>query len=298
MIAKETGHRPDFVYAELSRAGLGNCLFPWARAVLASKEHDLPMLRPKWLRIRVGPYLRGDMDKRAYWKLFRSPTATQMARRARLLATATLLDESAHVVRARPGPTVQVFRVMDAYFGPLYGHHETIAAELRRMARPGVISDDGGGDYVALHVRRGDFIRARGDEPAGADNLTTPINWFVDAVAWLRRHGWDGEIVVFSDGTDEELVELTAIPGVRRHASRNAADDLFRMAGSRLIVGSGSSFSAWGAFLGNAPMAVESGAECVPSRADSARGRALDRRCCCRSPAGAERRAMTTAEAR
>lgn len=251
--------RPDYVYADLSRAGLGNCMFPWARAVVAAKEYDRPMLPPKWLRFRVGPYLRGDMDKRNYWKLFRAPTAVQMADRARLLATATLVDEAGRVVRARRGPTVQVFRVINEFFQPLYGHREVIAQELRRIARPGVISPDYDGEYIAMHVRRGDFIRSRGDEPPGEVNLTTSITWFTDAVSWLRGNGWDGEILVFSDGTEEELAELTAQQGVRRHEPRNAPDDMFRMARSRLIIGSASSFCAWSAFLGDVPIALEYG---------------------------------------
>lgn len=251
------GVRPDYVYAELSRAGLGNCLFPWARAVLAGRGYDRPVLPPKWLRIRLGPYLRGDMDKRNYWQLFRPPSAAQLARRARLLATATLLDEAGEVVRPRGSRTIQVFRVMDAHFAPLYGHREVIAGELRRMARPGVLGPVTYGDFVAMHVRRGDFIRATGNEPAGMDNLTTPISWFVEAVRWLRRHDWDRDVVVFSDGTEAELAPLTELPGVRRHPSRNALDDLVCMSRSRLLVGSGSSFCAWAAYLGDVPIALE-----------------------------------------
>jgi hypothetical protein len=255
----EAIRRPDYVYADLSRAGLGNCLFPWARAVLAAKQHDRPMLPSKWLRVRIGPYLRGDMDKRNYWQLFRAPSLGQLATRARLLATATLLDESGCVVRARRGPTVQVFRVIDEYFQPLYGQHEVIAEELRCIARPGVINPDDEGDFVAMHVRRGDFIRSRGDEPPGAVNLTTSITWFVEAASWLRSNGWDGEIRVFSDGTQEELAELVAQPGIRRQHSRNALDDLFCMTRGRLIIGSASSFCAWAAFLGDIPVALEYG---------------------------------------
>ncbi len=55
--------QPHFVRG----SGLGNRLFPWARCLLFSRNHKVPMLQPYWSHFfRVGPLLRGGIDLRAY----------------------------------------------------------------------------------------------------------------------------------------------------------------------------------------------------------------------------------------
>ena len=60
-----------YVYADLPRTGLCNMLFPWARAVLYARNHSLPLLAPEWVKLgRIGPWLRGERDKRYYFGQF------------------------------------------------------------------------------------------------------------------------------------------------------------------------------------------------------------------------------------
>jgi len=62
------------VYPQLPRAGLGNMLLVWARAVLFADINSIPVIAPNWGQIRIGTYLRGERDKRYYGNLFCNKT--------------------------------------------------------------------------------------------------------------------------------------------------------------------------------------------------------------------------------
>jgi hypothetical protein len=69
----------------------------------------------------------------------------------------------------------------------------------------------------------------------------------------LTSHWPNVPIEIFSDGTDEELASILQLPKVVRANYKNAVADLVAMTRLRLLICSGSSFSAWAAFLGNMP---------------------------------------------
>jgi len=45
-----------FALPIVGRAGLGNMLFPWARAEIFAKRFNARVLRPSWNTVRPGPY--------------------------------------------------------------------------------------------------------------------------------------------------------------------------------------------------------------------------------------------------
>lgn len=57
------------VYSRLPKAGLGNMLLIWSRAVLFADINHLPVVAPDWSKFVIEPYLRGERDKRYYTKL-------------------------------------------------------------------------------------------------------------------------------------------------------------------------------------------------------------------------------------
>jgi hypothetical protein len=256
------GSRPnyDFVYPRLSRAGLGNLLFPWAKAVVASSELGIEMLPPKWLKVRLGPTLRGDRDSRRYHRLFIPPSPAAFARREWLLATATLWGEDGRLVRRGSNTNVLVITTMDDHFRRLTGSRELLISRLVQFARPDVLREASSRQsFVAMHIRLGDFRRPESVNGSSTINLRTPIDWFVTAAQCVRSAGWDGQIVVCSDGTNEELEAVLEQPRVIRSQATNPLADLLTLASARLVVGSGSSFSAWGAFLGGIQLYVAPG---------------------------------------
>lgn len=59
--------------------------------------------------------------------------------------------------------------------------------------------------------------------------------------------------LLFSDGTDEELRDLTSLPDVERVFFGNAIADIYAISKCCYMIGSDSTFSGWGAFLGQVP---------------------------------------------
>src|SRR5882724_5405748 len=57
--------------AVLPRTGLGNRLFPWARCRVFSFTNQAPMLSPRWAQLKIGPLVRGEVDRRFYFDLFK-----------------------------------------------------------------------------------------------------------------------------------------------------------------------------------------------------------------------------------
>jgi hypothetical protein len=59
---------------------------------------------------------------------------------------------------------------------------------------------------------------------------------------------------IFSDGTDGQLRDLLALPNTRRLTFGSSVADLLALTVAPVIVGTaGSTFGAWGAFLGRVP---------------------------------------------
>lgn len=98
---------------------------------------------------------------------------------------------------------------------------------------------------VAVHVRLGDF----------PSHYRVPVSWYAEIVHKLHSVLGDNlSVQLFSDGKDEELSELLSIPGVRRVFYGNALADIVAISRCGLLVaGKYSTFSAWGAYLGNVP---------------------------------------------
>ena len=278
-MADRTNREHDYVYADLGRAGLGNLLFPWSRSVLAAHQLNIPMLPPKWFKIRIGPLVRGDVDRRRYHCLFAPPSFREAARRELLVRRATLWSESGRLLRRGTTTNILVTAGLQPYFQPLLAWRGLILRRLLLSLHPRslgwMVTPE---PYVAFHIRLGDFIRPnkgagrpsvrlpaptprRPDvaSEAGAWNRSTPLSWFLAAEKQIRAEGWDYRIVICSDGTDKELRPLRDLPFTTIKRGGNAIEDLLTLANATIVVGSGSSFSAWGAFLAEAPLFVAAG---------------------------------------
>jgi hypothetical protein len=253
-----------YALARIGRAGLGNGLFPWARAELFARRSGARMLAPYWMNFRIGPYLRREPDKRRYRNFFRSAHHVRGFVRAYVTALGRRTSETQsddpplHGSAARP--CVVEFHGLGDLFAPLVGEHVFIRDRLWEMTVPGLRVDapaDGPG-FIAMHVRRGDLTRVgfSQDELLRRYAQYTPISWFVGMVGSVRRAPSlrDLPIVVFTDGTADELGGLLAIDGVRLAPRRPAIADLWQLTHARLLFASGySTFSMWASFLGGMP---------------------------------------------
>jgi len=248
----------------MGRTGLAHSLLAWARCTIWCEEAGAEMIAPIWLRPRIGPYLRRELDKRAYHLLFQPAGRIAGVRRAWLLATARKLD--VHEQWPAPGfgagGRTTVVRFFNALadnekksFDQVVGHEAVLRQRLTAMTRPRFRPPDHGAPFVAIHVRAGDFSPASSESILGGrNNVRLPADWYADRLRALR-HAIGAAIpaILFSDGRDEELRPILAEPEVRRIRGRQSITDLLDMGGAIAAISSGSGFSLWGAFLGGVP---------------------------------------------
>lgn len=246
----------DLLAFRLLGPGLGNLLFPWARAVVHAHAIGGQLIVPTWPQFKPGPLLRRDADVRHYAGLFiATPGAIDGPSRWAKLCLAKRIPEQ-RAALARDGQVVE-FRGMAGWFEPLRGHHAHVRATLVRTTHPSHLAglQFDLSDAICLHVRMGDF-----DPPSdaalrsGALNMRIPLHWYVSIVQGIRaRYGTHLRVLVFSDGTDDELAPLLALDRCQRLQFGSAIADLLALSRARLLVASGSTFSMWASYLGRMP---------------------------------------------
>jgi hypothetical protein len=250
-------------YPLLDNYGLGHILPAWARCVVWTRANGVPMIAPRWLHPRVGPYLRGDRDKRDYFRFFSNDGYVRGLKRAFLLARAErqLCDRGGPAEAWQTdGNRIAVFRNRmsdnDKYYFPDFvTQHRMLHGELLRITRPRYRPVPKTRPELAIHVRLGDFkaVDTKG-LMQGNTNTRIPLDWYVEALKAVRASfGAELTPVVYSEGSAEELAPLLACEGVRRAPARPAVTDMLSIAQSDLLIASASGFSIWGRFLGQVP---------------------------------------------
>jgi hypothetical protein len=255
----------EFIGVRLGGAGLGNLLFTWSRVIAASEKYDLKLIWPTWPSIKIGTWIRHERDKRSYIGLFSNKTGmcggvekyTRLCF-GRKIHTRNLNDidwnslgENDIVIyddfKLAPGEFQMNFegtreyreRISDVIFNSL-DKKEKKALSFKAS------------NAISVHVRLGDFSETTEELDNGKNNMRIQINWYVSVVKKLREAaGWIVPVYVFSDGTDEELSELTALPEVKRITFGNSIGDIVGLSRFPIMISSGSSFSLWARFLGN-----------------------------------------------
>jgi hypothetical protein len=250
--------KTDLLFVRLGGNGLGNLMIIWARCLSQAERHGWQMIWPTWNSFkpknwRVNPY-----DHRTYTDLFK-PNERYISgwRKPWCLARHRRVGENnirAEVVA--PG-TVIGFSGMKGFFAPFVEDHELVYRELRRMTQPPHLAafSEANPAPIGIHVRRGDFIQRSSDvEIRDSHNSLLPLDWYIDALKAVRSEaGSDVPAFVFSDGTEVDLRDLLALPHVKRVDYGSGLGDMFGLSRSRLLIASGSTFSMWGSYLGQAP---------------------------------------------
>jgi len=248
----------DFLAFRLLGPGLGNLLFPWARALVLSQQHGLQRIAPTWPQLKIGTVLRREADPRHYAGLFHAADdELQGAGRLARLCLSRRVPE-ANAQWAAEGEIVEVTG-MAGMFEPLRGRQLLVRDALMQMTREehksGTYFDFS--DSVSIHVRLGDFKAAVSDAEvrAGQLNVRTPLAWYSHILQGIRSAtGRELKVYVFSDGTDDELRPLLKLANCQRLTFGSAVADLLALSRSRLLVASGSTFSMWASYLGRMPV--------------------------------------------
>ena len=265
----------------LGRYGLTHGLLAWARCQIWCQQTGATMLAPFWFKLRVGPYLRGERDKRNYFLLFKPGNAVGGARRLFALAGAKKIEVGPQWPESpiRPAGTV-VMRFHNALkdnekksFAQIIGHGQFLRSELLAMTRPRFRPATPAASFIAIHVRMGDFTPVSSNgQIANSSNAQLPIGWYVDRLAALRGQlGGSVPAIVFSDGSDEQLAPLLDLDDVSRAPRQQSVTDLLQIGLGAALIASGSGFSLWGAFLGSTPRIAHPGQAIVPIDTDPTR---------------------------
>jgi hypothetical protein len=260
-------------YADVGRFGLGHGLLAWGRCVVWAHECDASIIAPQWLRLRIGPYIRGERDKRFYYGLFHRGRQIGGVRRAHLLTFAERLDANSCRPSSDFCPTRDAIVVFSnayadnegKYFHELVGRSKIVREALLDMTRPRFHPSRAIPSHIALHVRGGDFSSTDVEAlKKGGRNVRLPIDWYVEMLRGLRKRlERVAPAIVYSDCADVELAPLLSLPKVRRSDNLGAITDMLSIAGADVLISSNSGFSRWGAYLGDVPRICFPGQRCV-----------------------------------
>jgi len=252
-------------YPKFNGSGLGNLLWIWAKCFVWCKDHHIEMIGPRWAQFRPVRFLKRDADLRFYKGYFiNKGYINGLAKYYKLLAyesiTVENFDDTLHSIPTHK-KNVVVFSGLGK-FTPLIGRHKEVHAELLRIADPHCLPAKHVHSFIAIHIRRGDFGKGTiEDLRNGKTNLQIPIEWYVSALRALRKETVSsGKVIVFSDGTDEELSLLLLESNVERSTQKNALKDLLKMSYGAALIASRSSFSLWASYLGQIPTLYYKGA--------------------------------------
>jgi hypothetical protein len=251
----------------IGSTGLGNRLLPWARCVIYARSHGVPMLVTRWTQLPVGSLRRRDAEPRFYANLFiRRDNDVCGWRRTYIRMQAKKLPEPANLSAnycCGGGLNLVVFAGVGMQFRPLRSWHELVRRELLAITRQNwrERADSIAVPFIGIHIRRGDFQRlAAGTDFSQTDNAATPLEWFTESLKCIRvKASLTLPAIVTSDGTDNELRPLLAMPNVRRVTTGSAIGDLLVLSRSSVLLASGSSFSAWASYLGQMPTLTHPG---------------------------------------
>lgn len=219
-------------FVRFSGSGLANCLFVYARAIKLAQETGCKLITPTWFNLSIGPYLRHQSDKRHYLGLFSDEGEIRG-----LNKLFKLYWNKNQIV---------VVEGLGLYFAELLDSASVIKKYIEAQVVPKQLYSVNKYDFtncVAVHIRLGDY----------PEHVRVPIHWYKKKIDSLQVEHPEYRFIIFSDGKDDELAELTSMKNVKREFFGNAIADIFAISRCCYMIGSDSTFSGWGAFLGQVP---------------------------------------------
>lgn len=224
----------------ISGNGLANCLFVYAKAIILAEKYNAKIISPTWFNIALGPYLRCQSDKRHYLGLFNHDSEVSGLHKLHLLLFKHTCTNEEDL--NNNGGILEISGIYD-FFEPLLGYSINVKTYLLKHLKRGLLNSLNNFDFrecVAVHIRLGDFPESR----------RIPIQWYV---SMINKYGKGKRILIFSDGRDQELIKILELPNTQRVHFGGAIQDIFAISNCQFLIGSDSSFSAWGAYLGQVP---------------------------------------------
>ncbi|KFF00354.1 hypothetical protein IX39_06770 [Chryseobacterium formosense] len=236
-----------FSFFRVGGNGLANCMFIAARAAVKSKKYNLKFIEPTWLNISLGTYIRGQKDKRHYIGLFNNYRNLSGLRKAALLLTKKKFYDENKIEKTEDNSSIYIEEGLGNYFQDIIDDYSDVADYFNNIIKKEVLQVIENKDFsqsIAVHIRLGDYSEA----------LRIPISWYRDAINYINECTDNKyEILIFSDGSLTELEEILKIPNAKFFFGGNALADIISISKCKFLLGSDSTFSGWGAYLGQVP---------------------------------------------
>jgi hypothetical protein len=134
---------------------------------------------------------------------------------------------------------------------------QDIIAPLNKKKLDGLVAP-----CIGVHIRLGDFRKLKESETFGnAGTVRTPENYFIQMINGIRElNGTYLPVSVFTDGTRDELPDISLLPNISFMEGNNDIVDLMLLSRSKIIITSASStFSYWAAFISEAVVIMHPG---------------------------------------
>ena len=225
--------------------GLGNLLFPIARALIGRERHGGAFIHPTMRQVKIGTLLRRERDPRFYGDVFRGRNAGEW-RDWLACRFASRTPEADY----QGGPGVVAYSGLGRYFHDLAGYREPVSDWIRDRA---ILNGPVEADYdIGIHVRQGDFTAAR--EGSSGHSMRQSFDWDRQAFAEARALSGTShpKTFLFTDEDPARVASGLGIAGVGIDPSGNAITAILNLSRARIVIASRSTFSTWAIYLGDA----------------------------------------------
>ena len=249
----------NLVTVNVPRTGLGHALFGYARAYSYYAEGCAEFVHPIWFRVRVGPYLRREIDKRNYHRVIRRPqgwglSSWHLLRRWSMrLCNEDSFEPDASgqflVVRNDPGKHD---------FSRIAPYRDSFARALQSISRIPVEIGQLPTPSIGVFHRAGDMSLKR---PATTDErrLRThgygyiPVGYAADALEHVRKiAGWKVPAVLSTDASRAEVEPIMRQGDVSLARHDSALANMLEMSRHAVLIVGTTNYSRWSWFLGDA----------------------------------------------
>ncbi|MBL4627953.1 MAG: hypothetical protein JKY00_07935 [Roseicyclus sp.] len=233
---------PDLGVARAPGPGLGNLLFPIARALVGQQAMGGTFVFPTMRQVKIGPYLRFERDKRTYGDTLRRRSPGETA----TWVKAAFLPKTGEGAATRSAKAIAYAGMADQFHSlpddPSLIRDFLLRASRRPMAKQ---SYD-----IAIHFRKGDF--AAPAQGHSGQSVQLPIEWY--RAAYTKARDWLGKdnpsVVLFTDADPPATAAELGIEAVQFEPPGNALTSLVAMSRAKVLIPSRSTFSLWAQYLG------------------------------------------------
>lgn len=246
-------------------AGLGNEIFPWAKAYLAAQALNLVCIEPAW-RLNPRRYdrqLGGKFHDSARHLLARALPSVEITS---AMYQSTAVVDYYEAIRCLQPRQIDTQRPVLLHSSGMSGGYLAIR-RAKNFLRSSILGSKAGigalaqldvtpnpAVRVAVHVRAGDFQRSNLVEQS-VFNQVLPLEWYRSQLESLASSlDLPLEIFLATDGQQETTADALALGDSRPQTiGTSSISDLAILADCDILISSVSSFSMLAAFLSDAP---------------------------------------------